>query len=141
MYCDRRQLEAEEGHDTSKCIVTKAKGMRQGIISQYNAQQAHDTAACTLRYRHGGCHTDGTARRGAGHGAQGHTRERCDTAALGCDTVGGLGHDTARPAHDTARSVRAWVCLCTPGWAGWASRLWTWCTQPVFLPSLTQYYS
>ena len=64
MYYDRRQLEAEEGHDTSKCIVTEAKGMRQGIVSQYNAQQAHDTAAYTLRYGHGGL-------RHARQGAQG----------------------------------------------------------------------
>ena len=39
----------------------------------------------------------------------------CDTAALGCDTAGGLGHDTARPAHDTARRARAWARQCAPG--------------------------
>ena len=35
--------------------------------------------------------------------------------------AGGLGHDTARPAHDTARRARAWACLCAPGVPSWAS--------------------
>ena len=73
MYYDRRQLEAKESHDTSKCIVTEAKGMRQGIVSQYNAQHAHDTTlahgtAPTIR-RWDACDTHDTARRGAGQGS------------------------------------------------------------------------
>ena len=44
----------------------------------------------------------------------------CDTAALGCDTAGGLGHDTARPAHDTARRARSWARQCAPRNACWA---------------------
>ena len=32
MYCDRRQLEAKEGHDTSKCIVTKAARLGRGNL-------------------------------------------------------------------------------------------------------------
>ena len=45
----------------------------------------------------------------------------CDMAALGCDTAGGLGHDTARPAHETARRARAWASQCAPGRACLAS--------------------
>ena len=51
----------------------------------------------------------------------------CDMAALGCNTAGGLAHDTTRPAHDTARRARAsahlgtpvrtWVRQCAPGHA------------------------
>ena len=120
MYCDRRQLEAKEGHDTSKCIVTEAKGMRQGIVSQYNAQQAHDTAACTLRYGHGGLRhgAQGRGARRAGargtapavrrlrHSAQGRAGEHCDTAAWSYDTAWALGHYTAKPGHDTTRPAR-----------------------------------
>ena len=44
-----------------------------------------------------------------------------------------------RPGHDTAgcrpRHGQACARLCAPGWAGWASRLCTWCTQLVFLPN------
>ena len=45
-------------------------------------------------------------RAGAWHGTALALRHCC----LGCDTAGGLGHDTARPAH-------AWAGRCAPGCA------------------------
>ena len=59
----------------------------------------------------------------------------CDTAALGCDTAGGLGHDTARPAHDTARRARSWARQCAPRnacWASWVLVHPTWFFELVF---------
>ena len=62
---------------------------------------AHDTEACVLTIRP----WRPTTR--AGQGAQ--------TSGFGCDTAGGLGHDTARPAHDTARRALAWASQSAPG--------------------------
>ena len=62
-------------------------------------------------------------RAGAGLGCAGASAGRWGAArargalrhgGLGCDTAGGLGHDTTRSAHDTARRARAWVCPARP---------------------------
>ena len=59
----------------------------------------------------------------------------CDAAALGCDTAGGLGHDTARPAHDKAGRTRAWEHQCAPGracWVCWVLVHLAWLFELVF---------
>ena len=63
---------------------------------------------------------------GARHNAQGRVR-RYDTTVWGCDTAGGLGHDTT--------PVRASARLYTPGHAGWAV-----CAHYALDQFLTQYY-
>ena len=79
----------------------------------WRATSAHDTAArATIRQARRVGARAWRARHSARARASHATIRRWgayDTAPLGCDTAGGLGHDTARPAHDTARRARAWA--------------------------------
>ena len=61
---------------------------------------------------------------------------RYDTAALRCDTAGGLGHDTARPptTRPRARSLCAQAGPAGPGWG------FVHCDS-VFGPDSTRYFS
>ena len=52
----------------------------------------------------------GRGARRSRHGSQGRERGAA-TLQLGLRYGRGLGHDTARPAHDTAGRARAWACL------------------------------
>ena len=125
---------ADFGCNTKYCIVARQQGRlgAQASAGRVGTWRWGETRArgalrhCRLaptirqpvrsRYGHGGLrHARGKARRGAGQGACG-TGRRGARGALrhdgwGYDTAGGLGHDMARPAHDTAGSVRAWACL------------------------------
>ena len=91
--------------DTANQATIRRRGNAYDTAMQRLRQgsRGHDTAACALRH-------------GVGHPRHGR-----------------LGPATRRLCgHDTARSAPAWARLCAPGCAGWASRLCTSCTQPVF---------
>ena len=116
VYCDQQGLGCREivlGYKI--CIVTK------GCEA---ASLCHDT-----RSRHSAGRGVGRAGRGAQAGAL-STRalgvRRCDTAAWGCDTAGGPGHDTA--------PVSTWARLGAPRRAGWAV-----CAHFAIDQFLTQY--
>ena len=110
---------------------------RQGwVVSQYNPAKParrpalclrHGTGVGRRRTGAGACagRADGRGARGRGRGraAAGAASRRAGARELRCDTAGGLGHDTVRPAHDTAARARpctAWAQVGRAGWVSWA---------------------
>ena len=106
LYCKRRlRLYCRN------CIARGLAG--EGSVSRYKfcivtgaARRAEDCIVRhlgVLRQRARRAGAQGKARRGAGHGAQGRARARCDTT--------GPGHDTAGPSCDTALGgATIWPC-------------------------------
>ena len=149
IHCCVLQQEALAGRKPvsqykTNCIVTglRNKGwavLQYNTASPGNGRPGSRPCACDTTIR-ATTRLRGSLRHGAGGQSMARATQRTrararryDTAAWSCDTAGGLGHDTARPSHDTTRPARAWACLCAPGCASWANWVLVHLTQ-FFLP-------
>ena len=88
------------------------------------------------RCRQLGARARGSRRDERMRGLEGARWLRCDTAALLCDTAGGLGHDRARPPTTRPRA-RGLCAQAGPAGLGWGFVH----SDSVFGPGSTRYFS